>query len=297
MTIKGPKIDAQGRPFIERSDPERLDYVPRTLVMSTENEAPQADPDARPDPSKTRADFREEEFERLIAAHGKYTTWRKALICPCVTNSITGQTDFTCNRCDGSGFYYVDPIRIQAVILFSDKETNLYERAGLWLNGQAQITVSADHRLGHRDSIELRDSVMVFDELLTKGNRRGIRKRLPAGVDTGRYRIVNMVLAIFEDRNGAFVSLKQCEHFNLTSDGWIEWTPIGTALVPDGTTISVRYEYKPTYLIESFPHVWRDDVSRRKSVIDKSIALPINAVGRLDYLVDVNKQIPSTWEV
>ena len=50
--------------------------------------------------SKTRADFRPQEFERVIIQHGKYVVWRKALLCPC-SNQATGQTLLDCTDCDG----------------------------------------------------------------------------------------------------------------------------------------------------------------------------------------------------
>jgi len=296
MPIKGPKIDASGAVYTEKSSPDRRAYTPKTLTLSSEDGTPQPDPKPGLNLKKTRADFRDEEFARLIGQHGKYTVWRKALICPCQARN-TGQTDFACTTCDGSGFYYIDPIEVQAVVLMSDKSMNLYEKAGAWMSGQAQITVAAEHRLGHRDSIELRDSVMIFDELISKDNRRGIRSKLPAGVDSCRYRAANVVHAVFENAYHQFVPILSGTHFDLTSDGWLQWTAAGNALVPTAAPISIRYEFRPVYIVETFPHAWRDDVSGRRSTINKAIALPIHAIARLDYLIDVNRPLPSTWEV
>ncbi len=73
---------------------------------------------------KGRADFRRggEDFRRLIRQKGKFVTWRKALLCPCVQES-TGQCDVSCLECDGSGYVYVDPIEIQAIMAAFSKST------------------------------------------------------------------------------------------------------------------------------------------------------------------------------
>lgn len=296
MTIKGPKIDSNGKSYTPRESPTRNAYSPVSLALTSVDGEAHLDPSPGQNLKKTRADFRDEEFTRLIGQHGKYVVWRKALLCPCQAQA-TGQTDFACDTCDGSGFYYIDPIQIQGVVLMSDKSMNLYEKAGSWMSGQAQITVAPQHRLGHRDSIELRDSVMVFDELITKNNRRGIRAKLPEGHDSCRYRVANVVHAIFSNGIDKFVPVIQGTHFELTKDGWLQWTVIGQALVPNGTVLSIRYEFRPVYIVETFPHAWRDDVSGRKTTANKSIALPLHAIMRLDYLIDVNKPLPSTWEV
>jgi len=264
-----------------------LSVVPRTVRDRDTNEV-------NPNPGKVRADFRDEEFTRILLQHGKFVTWRKALICTCL-NEITSQSEINCTECDGSGFFYTSPVEIRAHMAAFDKDTKLFEKFGMWQEGGVSVTCQAKYRLGYRDSLELRDSVMSFAELLKKGNRRGIRGKLPASKDSGRYRIANMTKLLFRDKAKVTQSLVENEDFKIDENGWIEWTGIGNRRVPDNTVLSALYDFHPVFIVVSFPHVVRDDVSGRKVLgKSKAISLPIQAMAKLDFLVDVNTPAPTT---
>jgi hypothetical protein len=246
--------------------------------------------------SKNRADFRTVEFERLIQQHGKYVIWRKAMLCPCF-NSTTGQTELNCDDCDGSGYVYIDPIEARAHMAQFDKTTRIYEKFGMWMEGQAQITIPARYRLHYRDSIQLRDALMPYNELIFKGNRRGIRAKLPTGFDSARYRIENVTRIAYRttnvDGSCGIAVLEKDYHFSIDKNGWIEWHHQGNTLIPEGTVLSVMYDFKPVYLVVSHPHVTRDDVSGRDSEgfgtsQNQVISLPLQAAVKLDFLVDSN---------
>ena len=175
-----------------------------------------------------------------------------------------------------------------------DKNTSIFERFGMWMDGATQATVEPKYRLGFRDSLEMRDSVMDFNELLKKGNRRGIRSKLPAGVDSARYRIVSMTRLLFQNAAKTMVYLEDGYHFRIDRNGWIEWLSPGADLVPDGTWLTARYDFHPVYLVMSNPHATRDDVSGFKTDTNKVISLPIQAAMKLDFLVDVNTPAPVT---
>lgn len=243
-----------------------------------------------PAKQKTRADFRPEEFERVILQHGKYVTWRKAMLCPC-ENHETGQPKLDCEDCDGSGYVYVDPHNIQAHMVSFDKSTRIYEKFGMWLEGNVMVTVMPQYRLGFRDSIEMQDAIMSFNELLRKGNRRGKRSKLPDGHDSARYRIASVTrLAYHSPGDDSFVLLEPGYHFEVSDDGWIHWLSPGS-VVPDGATFSVLYDFHPVFQIVSHPHATRDDVRGTKVPDDTAYSLPIQAAARLDYLIDVNAPV------
>lgn len=239
--------------------------------------------------SKTRADFRPEEFERVILQHGKYLVWRKALLCPCF-NPETEQAMVNCPNCNADGYIYVHPMRIRGLMMSFDKRMNIFEKFGVLQAGATNVTVSAKYRLGYRDSLEMEDQLISFNELLTKGNRRGPRSVLPAGVDSARFRIVNVAALILRDKSGAVLSLEEGIHFSITDEGWIRWTSQGNRAIPDKTTFSLHYDFHPIYQIDSWPHATRDDVSGRKTVPsrDRVVALPLQAAAKLDFLVNAN---------
>lgn len=238
--------------------------------------------------SKTRADFREEEFVRVIRQHGKRVIWRKSLLCPCF-NPETEQATVDCTDCNADGYLYVQPVVIQALMMQFDEKTSIFQKFGIYQEGNVSVTVEPKYRLGYRDSLEMIDAVIPMNELLTKGNRRGRRRHLPAGHDSARFRILN-VAAIIHRANQAITALQEGIHFQVTDEGWLKWRDAGHSLVPDGGVLSVHYDFHPIYMIQSWQHVTRDDTSGRKVRLgrDRIIAHPIQAMAKLDFLVDVN---------
>lgn len=244
--------------------------------------------DAKPVPlDKTRADFREEEFTRVLRQHGKFIVWRKAMLCPC-WNDETDQPSVDCEDCNQSGYIYVHPLQIQAWMAQFDGKIRLYEKFGIWQEAQVSITTEAKHRLGYRDSIEMRDSVIPFQEIIFKRNRRGPRVSLPEGVDSARFRIRNIASAVHKTKGGALAFLEEGTHFTITREGWIQWTAAGDRAVPDGDAVSLYYEFHPIFLVLSWFHVTRDDTSARKAppTQPRIISNPVQAMAKLDFLVD-----------
>jgi len=238
--------------------------------------------------SKIRADWSEGEFVRVIRQHGKYVVWRKALLCPCF-NPETEQAVLDCDACGGDGYIYVQPQQIQALMMQFDKKTSIYEKFGLYQEGSVNVTLEPQYRLGYRDSLEMRDAMIPMNELLIKGNRRGRRQVLPDGVDSARFRILDIAALVYRNSDGTMAFLEKDIHFQVTKEGWIKWLPHGNRVVPDKAVVSVHYDYHPIYMIMSWMHVTRDDVSGRKGGgTDRVIAHPVQAMAKLDFLTNSN---------
>lgn len=238
--------------------------------------------------NKTRADWRGEEFTRAIRQHGKFVYWRKALLCPCSTEE-TDQASLSCEHCNGSGYVYVQPQCIQALMMQFDKKTNIFEKFGLYQSGTVMVTTEAKYRPGYRDSYEMRDDVIPMNELLIKGNRRGRRSVLPDGVDSARFRIVNIASILTELATGELISLEEDIHYTVTDEGWIRWTATGNRTVKDDSVISIHYDMHPIFLVDSWMHITRNDTSgRRAPNASRIVAHPVQAMAKLDFLVDVN---------
>lgn len=269
---------------------------PRTILNSVGGTAGSTDPIADRNNaipvSKTRASFRNVEFQRVIQQHGKRVRWRKAMLCPCI-NADSDQVALDCTDCDGSGYFYVDPLDIQAVMLAFDSKTRLYEKFGLWTSGEVGVTTHNEHRLGFRDSLEMTDDLMNFNELIKKGNRRGRRSSLDAHTDAARYRISQLTKALVKMDSG-IVALQIGYHMTLNASGHIVWTAQGEQLVADGTIVSIHYDFHPVWIVTSHPHVMRSDIDGFKKVPDEIIGLPLNASAQLDYLADTEKHLPTT---
>lgn len=245
---------------------------------------------------KLRADFRPEEFERVLQQHGKYIIWRKACLCPCV-REVTGQADLNCTDCDGSGFVYVDPIRIRAHMASFDKTTRLYEKFGLWVSGEVQVTVEQAYRLCWRDSLQMEDDVMGFNELIAKNDRKGRKSALGDDIDSARYRLVTLTKALVKSGTD-ILTLEVGHHLEVNVDGHIRWLGPGKAAVEDGAMVSLHYDFHPVWLVISHPHVVRSDVRSTKLPRPKVDGLPIQSAAQLDYLItDINKSLPTTGSI
>lgn len=262
--------------------------IPKTAVKPSEQV--QLTAAAR---DKARVDFRVEDFRRSIRTKGYHLTWRKAILCPCPTRE-SQQARPDCDKCDGSGFFYIEPLQIQAIMTSLERKKDIYRHLGEWLEGSSMATTEPEHRLGYRDSLEMTHSVMVFNEWLYKGNRRGIRSRLPAGVDSARYRIVR-ALHLFMEVDGVPVQLEDGVYYSINKNGWIEWQGPGLA-IPDNTVISINYEFHPVWIVTTHPHGVRDTMVKLKEPVAIATPLPVQAAVRLDYLAS-DTTLPSTGVV
>lgn len=244
---------------------------------------------------KTRAQFRQIEFQRAIMQHGYYLVWSKAVICPCI-NPATKQVQINCSSCDGSGFFYTDPMRIRGIMTALERNQRVFEKFGAWVEGTSNLTVEPMYRIGYRDRIEMSDSVMPFSELFQKGDRRGLRSQLPDRHDSLRFRIERITRVIWKPEGEDPQALEEGYHFEVSSDGWIHWLEAGENLVLDGDYLSAVYEYHPIYLVMSHQHAVRDGIVETKVPEQAVIALPVQAVVKLDYLSDINTPLPSMCE-
>jgi hypothetical protein len=291
MTVKKKKDIKPPSPVMKTGGVrnEARDVEQRPTVQETD---PNYGSDVATD--KTRVDFDDSKFIAAIRQKGYFVRWRKAMICVC-QNPETEQTSMrgVCDICDGSGYFYIDPQEIQAIMTNFSKQSDIYQRAGRWMSGESAITVEPQYKIGYRDSIEMLDAVAVFNEWITKGNRRGIRSKLPDGVDSARYRIKNINALFYADSNRTPVRLSEELHYTIDANGWIKWTSEGNK-VPDGTVFSIHYDFHPVYVVTSHPHQLRDTVSKTKKKRQTVVRLPVQARVMLDYLHDPNTVLPTT---
>lgn len=236
---------------------------------------------------KTRSDWRVDEFIRVIRQKGYYCTWRKAMVCPCL-NLSTNQVALNCLDCGGSGYQYIEPHLIQVIMSSFDKNVREYEKPGSVPAGTAKGTCEPQYRLGYRDSLELRDSIITYNEYVIRGDREGRRSRLPSDrlVDSARYRIIRVVGALFRDPSTKrSVVLEADADYRVSDEGWLEWTPAGARKVQVGTIVSLNYEFKPIYIVTSHSNVLRNTLTLFKKAVPTVESLPLQVDLMLDYLV------------
>jgi len=240
-----------------------------------------------------RTQFRTVEFDRALLQHGKRVVWRKAMLCPC-QQEATDQANPACVSCDGSGFFYVDPLEILAHMAAFSKSTRLYEKFGLWTSGEVSVTTQQAYRLAWQDSIEMIDDMMNFNELLKKGNRRGRRSALPALTDSARYRIAKLTKALYLDPTGQVLPLEVGYHMTLNAQGHIVWLAAGERLVCDGQLVSIHYDFHPCWIVTSHPHASRTDVAGVHQATADVVGLPLQCSAQLDFLAQTERILPVT---
>lgn len=264
-----------------KENPRRINTIPATV-------RDQDQPSTTRPLNKSRSDFDTEQFLRVIKQKGYYVIWKKAMICPC-RSPETDQPRVNCTACDGNGFLYRDPIETQALLTGIDSKQSFFKIPGHWLEGQCSITVEPQYRLGFFDSIQMRDALMVYNEWVIKGNRRGIRSTLPTNTDRARYPIVRVVKALIHDGD-SILELEDKIHFQIDDEGRLVWTSAGNSLVADNQVVSLHYEFHPVFLVISHANVLRNTVSQRKSATPKVEDLPIQGVAQLEYMLTNRKQ-------
>ena len=270
------------------------------LVPKIGNEVPltpgdnEADNKLVPDLAQQRIDFREEDFTRFVKQHGQPVIWRKAMLCTC-RNTDSDRALITCATCFGTGTRLVAPMPIQVIFQQHDKRTKLFEKFGPWTTGSVQVTTEAQYRLGFRDTLEMKYALGSYYELIEKGDRRNYRRNLPVGFDVARYRIQEVTHMIaqpkttkkIETTSGSFVPEKDVHY--VLREGLIEWLPRGHSEIPDGSRISIRYDYNPVYTVLHMVHSTRNDVNATRAPGMTVRSYPITGGAQLDFMFDATQ--------
>lgn len=249
-----------------------------------------------------RADFRPDWFTTLLESKGNRMAWRRASMCPCTpVNDQTEQADPNCTLCKGKGWYYfglrralilpkigdLDAIQKQIIGVETDDPAavirvlmtgisanpDALDRQGMWVAGDAQLTVRYENRLGYWDRLVDLDTEMVYSELLDQGAGRTLPSRYPI-TQANEVRTFGTVYKAEED-------------FTLV-EGVLTWkTGKGPA---SGAKVAVHYLHHPTWLVVDHPHVIRmTSLKLKRAEVETPEgtpqSLPLQAHARLEYLV------------
>lgn len=252
-----------------------------------------------PPGKRFRVDFREDTFNAAIEQKGSRLVWSRGALCPCNSLSMqTKQADPNCELCDGHGWYffgpkdYVPPVEagelddLQKVLVAKDggavirgfltsvgQQEDPVTQLGTWMWGSATVTVRPENRLGYYDRLVHLDSVISHTELVEAGVDGAIKTRfLITGVNLLRTTAVRMT-------EGTDFLLEK---------GVIKWIS-GHAPAKD-TQLSIHYLCHPQWLVIEQPKWIREETnltrsSKRTSPAGTPVALPIQALIRLEFLV------------
>jgi hypothetical protein len=248
-----------------------------------------------------RADFKPDEFTKLIELHGPRFAWSRAAKCPCATlNDQTRQPDPNCTSCT-NGWRYFGPRNYAAPLAagqFTDLQKGImakdgaavirgvmtgvsvdptsFDRFGPWMFGNVMITVRPQNKLGYYDRLVDLDSTITWSEIVD--------------VDAGavelktRFPMVDVNYVASEDAR-----FELGADFELTPTGSILWFPTKAPSAP--TRFTVHYAHHPQWLVLEHPKTIRQTTIGFKTPtpttpVGNPVDLPIMGFARLEFLVN-----------
>lgn len=258
-------------------------------------------------PRKTRADFREIEFRKLIAQKGLDLKWTQTAQCPCVagTNDLNMDIDYigasapdksidssfntACPVCDGEGKIYHSPQTIQGVVTGAEGDY-INARFGGYRDGVINITLNPEHLPAFGDRFELLDSVMLYQETIKDNGQNTLSLRFPIqqrelNLSTGA-KTIGVTYCSYSVNNLTVQSeLVEGEDFTVENHG-ITW--INGRKPQNVNKFTFSYYIHPSYICVGFPNSVRDTEVIFKRQDEKHTPLPIRIQAKLEFLESSN---------
>lgn len=199
-----------------------------------------------------RVNLYEEELDILLDQRGNNAEWQKAIVCSCVS-SDSGQPDFSCPICGGSGFRYTSPKKI-IVGVTALSNNKILESVGLREPGCAYVTPKSDVIMGYRDRIRFPDFKCIFSQTIKWEGANTISNKT--------YRELKGVEYLADDK----YEYEEGIDFKITPDNMhLEWiNPKIFDSIKD-RNLSIRYLTTPSYLVADILHELRATLSDRKT--------------------------------
>ncbi|MEO8602980.1 MAG: hypothetical protein ABI629_10415 [bacterium] len=181
------------------------------------------------------------QFDDEIDAHGTPALWRRARLCPC-TDPSTGHPAIDCVLCE-SGLLWDAGLELKVFSPGRVRE-DIYDVAGLRMQGMIWLTFPTGKTPAHLDRIDLQAAVMVVN------NERHVRgeTRTPGGPSTERLRISPPIAVEFCEAiiAGVLTQYETPADFSIDGAGVITWVDgRGPAA---GVQYTMRHTARPTFL-------------------------------------------------
>ena len=245
-----------------------------------------------------RADFKPEQFRKVIISHGLNVRWEQAAECPCSQLSsahgfslgspaASEQARVDCPACHGKGYLYHSAQTIRAVVTGARKEEQRHGPAGAteYGRGQISLTLLPEHLPMYGDRFTILDSAIVYRETLIRGSGPTDAPRYPIALRSHdlasgslEFGVRYMIPADETGTVDPAQTLSEGIDFNVI-DGEVSWINPPS----EGRRISLTYYAHPVYIVSNHPHAVRDTYINRKAPAPYHQELPINAEATLEY--------------
>ena len=216
-----------------------------------------------------RVDLYAEQYDELIRQKGMRVLWEEAMACYCL-NKDTGQPDFNCQMCSGSGFIYSAPKETKVVTTGLTGRFDL-ETIGMIQKGTAYATALSSDLMGYHDRLAFPDFNGKYSQTVTFTDGKSPKLHRPAK------RIIRCMTAVAEFipfvDSDPVTGIPQPD-FKISEDGFtIEWVNLET-WPPDGTRAALLYVTNPSYIIDDITHELRATFVKYKQVENVFVELP-----------------------
>ena len=206
----------------------------------------------------------EETYEKLIHDLGINAIWEQAVVCNCVS-SLTGQPNFVCPICHGSGYRYLKGKEIRVGVTSFDSRFTI-DSLMLREPGTAYCTPKADVIMGYKDRLSFPDFKCKFSEVIHWNfDEDGL------GVSPKTFRDIRDVLFLADEQ----YEYEKNIDFTITEDKFhIKFIDVQQAKKFDGKSMSLLYYTTPSYLVDDLLHEVRSTMSDRNTPTETFRELP-----------------------
>lgn len=214
-----------------------------------------------------RTDFLTPDFSALVEQKGVDVVWERAIPCPCSKRQVHKST---CRNCRGTGWVFINPTLIKAIVSSINRDTK-YKEWSTELLGTVSVTVRPEHCLNYMDKFTILNSSAVQSEVL----------EVKFSNDKLYINTIYPVLSIveifkYEDSNQPLKLIQQ--GYSVDENHFI--TFVAGKELKEGDFITITYKHNVVYNILDFPHDVRNTYILNTLSREEVLKLPISAVAR-----------------
>lgn len=224
-----------------------------------------------------RTDFITSDFDVFVEQKGYDVIWERAVQCPCSERQVHKSS---CLNCAGTGWVFINPIQIKAVITSINKSTKFKEWS-VELLGTFSITVTSQYKLNFMDKITVINSASPHSEVLKtiSIDSKVIGKTI--------YPIQEIYdIFLFESPTSKLKLLKKDIDYTFNQNEIVFTT------IEGNRSFSVNYTHQLQYNVLDLNHDVRNTVVLDVKGREKSIEMPISAVARRSHVILNDYSLP-----
>lgn len=239
-----------------------------------------------------RVDFYVDQYDEIILQKGMRTLWEEAMTCYCLSVD-TGQPDFNCTTCSGSGYIYAPPKETKVL---TSGLTGKFDLAtiGMVQKGTAYVTALSTVLMGYHDRLTFPDFKSKYSQTVTFCDGKSTRLHRPAK------KIIRCLTSVAEyipieaksvegNIDNVADTAQLMPDFKISEDGlYIEWVNIET-WPADDSRAAILYMTGPSYVIDDITHELRATYVKFKQNTDTFKELPKQySLKREDFVYEYN---------